>query len=400
MNNDINFFEHSNYNEFSNFYPANRKPVPIFHLHLDGREWLTTEHYFQCMKFASGPTAKSHDFAEILYITNTPSKVASLAKQPPKPWRMSSKVSPGVDDRIMADVIIEYSRVTAPMRTDWNIHRLFVMRKAVLAKFTQNENLRDLLLSTGSRMILEDSPDAYWGTGGFGRYGPGENMLGKILMETRVLLGGEDYTDETDDDEEEEERPPLNDFVVGRQANRQTLPNIHSRASNLIVNATTGGMLTIGAAPLPTDIKKVRKRYDIVIDLRSDVKTMVGAYHVPIPNGKTLPTHALRKLATQILDAINTGKLVYLNCEGGFGRTGTVALVVLSMQFNITIRRALRIFRESLSCRKDISCNTCPEPNSLQLRAANAAADVNLSASDVRQLYPTQTLNVWQRERK
>ena len=40
------------------------------------------------------------------------------------------------------------------------------MYKALRAKFSQNDSLRDKLLQTNDRMLVEDSPyDPYWGIG-------------------------------------------------------------------------------------------------------------------------------------------------------------------------------------------------------------------------------------------
>ena len=63
---------------------------------------------------------------------------------------------------------------------------LQLMRTAVLSKFTQYEELRMLLLSTGERKIVEHTTnDSYWGDGGDNS---GKNMLGRILMEIRSQL--------------------------------------------------------------------------------------------------------------------------------------------------------------------------------------------------------------------
>ncbi len=64
------------------------------------------------------------------------------------------------------------------------------MRKALYAKFSQNEQLRNLLLSTGNRDPIADSPtDGYWGRGSDGL---GKNRLGMLLMELRTRLRKED----------------------------------------------------------------------------------------------------------------------------------------------------------------------------------------------------------------
>jgi ribA/ribD-fused uncharacterized protein len=72
------------------------------------------------------------------------------------------------------------------LRLDWESVKVGVMRRAVLAKFTQHEELWALLLSTGEARIVEHTEnDDYWGDGGDGS---GKNMLGRILVEVREQL--------------------------------------------------------------------------------------------------------------------------------------------------------------------------------------------------------------------
>ena len=60
------------------------------------------------------------------------------------------------------------------------------MRQAVMAKFTQDDELKKTLLATGdSKLVEHTANDSYWGDGGDGT---GKNMLGRILMETREKL--------------------------------------------------------------------------------------------------------------------------------------------------------------------------------------------------------------------
>jgi ribA/ribD-fused uncharacterized protein len=65
----------------------------------------------------------------------------------------------------------------------WTEQRNNVMYNILLLKFTQDYHLENLLLSTGSRELIENSPlDNYWGVG---PNGDGQNMLGKLLIELR-----------------------------------------------------------------------------------------------------------------------------------------------------------------------------------------------------------------------
>jgi len=69
------------------------------------------------------------------------------------------------------------------IRADWQSIRVDVMEKIVRAKLEQHEYIRKMLLETGTREIIEDSPlDSFWG---WGPNKDGENQLGKIWMKLR-----------------------------------------------------------------------------------------------------------------------------------------------------------------------------------------------------------------------
>lgn len=147
MSNPINFYGARNpYGEFSNF-----SPHPF---QLKNKRWRTTEHYFQAQKFAGTAHEEEVRFAQ------SPMIAARLG-------RMRSK----------------------PLRKDWEQVKEDVMREALRAKFTQHKELRDLLLSTGDRPLVEHtSNDSYWGDGGDGT---GRNRLGALLVELRASLAAE-----------------------------------------------------------------------------------------------------------------------------------------------------------------------------------------------------------------
>ena len=72
------------------------------------------------------------------------------------------------------------------IRPDWDDVKEEIMRELVWAKFSQNEKLKERLLATGDRQIVEgnDWGDTYWGVCN----GVGLNRLGEILMEVREKL--------------------------------------------------------------------------------------------------------------------------------------------------------------------------------------------------------------------
>lgn len=74
-----------------------------------------------------------------------------------------------------------------PLRSDWDEVKDGIMYEIVLAKFTQNERLRNALLATGDANLIETNNwgDRYWGED---EEGNGENHLGKTLEKVRENL--------------------------------------------------------------------------------------------------------------------------------------------------------------------------------------------------------------------
>ena len=84
----------------------------------------------------------------------------------------------------------------------WDENKIQIMRDANYYKFTQNPDLKSELLQTGDAILVEASPyDEVWGTGVStqsikGIYQdatewPGQNLLGKVLMEVRDKIRSE-----------------------------------------------------------------------------------------------------------------------------------------------------------------------------------------------------------------
>lgn len=80
---------------------------------------------------------------------------------------------------------------TIQIRDDWNEVKDLVMFKVVLAKFTQNKEIANLLLETGDTWLIEGNwwHDDYWGMvrGADGQW-KGQNKSGMILMLVREIL--------------------------------------------------------------------------------------------------------------------------------------------------------------------------------------------------------------------
>ena len=86
----------------------------------------------------------------------------------------------------------QLSQNWTPQQTNnWRNRNLAVMREVVKAKFTQNADLKELLLATGNAYLVEHVPvkhrDAFWGDDSDGT---GYNWLGQTSMAVRGSLGG------------------------------------------------------------------------------------------------------------------------------------------------------------------------------------------------------------------
>ena len=89
-------------------------------------------------------------------------------------------------------------QVTPFVSERWNAVKYDIVKAGNRAKYEQNQDLKELLLSTGNSIIAEASPkDNVWGIGldakkaakiDFSEW-PGKNLLGKILMELREEFG-------------------------------------------------------------------------------------------------------------------------------------------------------------------------------------------------------------------
>ena len=140
----IEFYKvNDKYGCFSNF--------AHYEFEVDGIVWRTSEHFFQAHKFID------KEYFERIRRALSPMDAANLGR--------SRKV---------------------PIRLDWEEIKVDIMKKAVFEKFSQNMEIKNILLNTGEQDIIETTTtDYYWGCG---NDGTGKNMLGKILMQTREIL--------------------------------------------------------------------------------------------------------------------------------------------------------------------------------------------------------------------
>ncbi len=136
---------HGEHRFLSNFYPSE---VSMY-----GHLYSTIEHAFQA--------AKTFDMAQRYGIR--------MAETPGQAKRLGRSVT---------------------LRADWETVKIEVMETLLFRKFRGSKVLRDKLLATGTRELIEGNTwgDKYWGVCD----GEGRNELGKALMRVRDELRKEE----------------------------------------------------------------------------------------------------------------------------------------------------------------------------------------------------------------
>lgn len=131
------------YGEFSNF--------SSFGINYNGLYYPTIEHFFQSQKFIDST------YAEKIRTACTPKEASDLGKSR--------------DFKI---------------KDDWDGIKDDIMFSGLKYKFDTHQQLKELLISTGDLLLIENSPfDNYWG---IGKTGDGFNKLGNILMRIRKII--------------------------------------------------------------------------------------------------------------------------------------------------------------------------------------------------------------------
>ncbi len=133
-------------------------------------------------------------------------EVDGLCYHTTEQYMMASKARLFEDDKVLSEIMAAYSphyykklgRKVRGFDPDlWDAKKRDIVVEGNKAKFSQNPELLDFLLSTGDAVLVEASPyDKIWGIGldrdtamkGSVNQWKGENLLGCALMEVRDWL--------------------------------------------------------------------------------------------------------------------------------------------------------------------------------------------------------------------
>ena len=167
------------------FYRANEQPFGVFsnlyrrQVTVEERSYPTADHAYQSLK------PRDPRVRDWLMAAPTPSLVA-----------LAAHVLPSEADSVeimgrTADALLGFHT-----RPGWSRLRFPWMLQCLRAKFAQHQDLRELLLSTGARQIVEagridDDAGRRWGVVN----GRGKNYLGRMLMRVRAELAGATCSD-------------------------------------------------------------------------------------------------------------------------------------------------------------------------------------------------------------
>lgn len=336
---DILFYDaKSPYYEFSNYFQSS--------VIIDGREYISTEVYYQACKFLP----QFPDYAEIIRTVNTSNKARYLALQKPQGgYACAWFVSP--DNRTTLNDIIKQSlKDGVHIRQDWDYAKDNVMRRAVWAKFAHTPKLRDLLISTGTRNIVENSPrDAYWGIG----EGSGKNMLGRILMEVRAFIT--------------HNFPPapidvanwlIPDVLMMSAYPGHADTEKHAKIVQNIVDSPINMIVSLMCAEESQNFRSYAEVVNATIPntdsyrIRVQDMSLVLARY-PIIDRSITTDQRMQRMTDMLKSSIGKGCHVLIHCYGGKGRTGTVTAILLGKIYGMTSNEALTIIRASFNTRKN-----------------------------------------------
>lgn len=169
--------EHELWGELCNFYLL-KTPIQY-----QNKWYPTSEHLYQSLKYLlkKDPTKADLEYEELIRTSSTPNKSKILANQ-----NLGGKEYKWKQD--LNEQIKKYKDLGVSPGDFTENEKIENMRIVLRLKFTTDLHCKKILLSTGSNILIEKSPnDTFWGDSSGGN-NTGKNHLGKLLQEIREEL--------------------------------------------------------------------------------------------------------------------------------------------------------------------------------------------------------------------
>jgi N-glycosidase YbiA len=291
--NHIWFYNHKQpYGFMSNFYNIKVTINNITYHHIEG--------YFQSQK----SVGVDNNYTNLVLSQTSPNKSATMGRK-------------------------------GPLRANWSMIKDNVMRRAVFHKFSLS-NLKKLLLDTQNNYLVEHTTrDNYWGDGSNQK---GLNMLGKILEETRYLLGGmlsDRYKNMLVFDYSHWIIPGL--FLASGAPNNDCYQVLKDVGFQHFISLME-----------PYQEQEYQTMYhgnttNSNFDTTAD---NIRLTRVSIVDRKVTDDQTAIQIAKMILHSISCKIPVVLHCFGGKGRTCTIAALVIGLLYQLDGQTSLEVIKQ------------------------------------------------------
>lgn len=92
------------------------------------------------------------------------------------------KIAEAIREAKDARTAREIAKEEITTNQEWQKQKVSILKNGVMAKLRCNPHIKDMLMATKGKYLLEDTPIYFWGKG---RNGKGQNKFGEILMDIR-----------------------------------------------------------------------------------------------------------------------------------------------------------------------------------------------------------------------
>lgn len=169
------------YYEFTNFWQED--------ITIDGEKWPAVENYFQAQKLKEFILNSITEWPQTISIPQNVHTKKNFQKTFQNKNEVIDYIKTYFPSRVF-QVTKAFQKITQADLKQWHQTKNSIMIKAIWTKFSQNQQLKDLLIKTGSKILVENAGnnDKEWGAGADLK---GNNFLGITLMLIREKLNNQ-----------------------------------------------------------------------------------------------------------------------------------------------------------------------------------------------------------------